>query len=369
MSTEWFNVAALLIMFREALEAAVIIAVLLQLITRLKMPELKRWVWLGALAGVIVSLILGVIFVLVFYLANTQLLDAKASAIFKGCICWVASLLITIVAFAMLKFYNLERKWRRKLENGASRSTTARSQRWSMFLLAGSATLREGIESVLFLTGVSAGSSVKSVIIPGLLGIIIGALCGLAIYYSGKSIRSLKWFFIASAGLLLIIAAGMVVNGTAFFQNAGLFGAMWPYEWRPWANLIMWDTTSCCDPNTNQGWALMRAMFGYQAIAMNIQLLYYCMYWAITLALLWYKARHGSLTDANEAALDDAKSFALRNGNVVPEAEDGVSEASDDAKGSLSKLSESTGDLESGGSGSSSPKAVVPGAIVPDAKA
>jgi hypothetical protein len=29
---------------------------------------------------------------------------------------WIASLMITIVAFAMLKFYNLERKWRHKLE-------------------------------------------------------------------------------------------------------------------------------------------------------------------------------------------------------------------------------------------------------------
>lgn len=29
---------------------------------------------------------------------------------------WIASLLITVVAFHMLKFYNVERKWRRKLQ-------------------------------------------------------------------------------------------------------------------------------------------------------------------------------------------------------------------------------------------------------------
>lgn len=33
---------------------------------------------------------------------------------------WIASLMITVVAFAMLKFYNLERKWRYKLEKGVS---------------------------------------------------------------------------------------------------------------------------------------------------------------------------------------------------------------------------------------------------------
>ena len=312
------------------------------------MPELKKWVWLGAISGVVVSVILGVVFVLVFYLANTKLLDAKASNIFKGCISWVASLLITIVAFSMLKFYNLERKWRTKLEGGLSRSSHAKSQRWAMFLLAGSATLREGIESVLFLTGVSAGSSVKSVIFPGLLGILIGGLLGLVVYYTGHSIKSLKWFFVGSAGLLLIIAAGMVVNGTAFFQNAGLFGAMWPYEYRPWANKIMWDTSGCCDPNTNEGWALMRALFGYQAIAMNIQMLYYCLYWFLTLLLLWYKWYNGTLTDSKEAALADKASFArhaLEDGAGSDAASDDIVKGS---KLSLDAGSSSASDLESG---------------------
>lgn len=210
---------------------------------------------------------------LIFYLANTKLLDSKAQAIFKGVICWVAALLITIVAFAMLKFYNLERKWKRKLQSAMSKSTKNehRSYKWSMFLLAGSATLREGIESVLFLTGVSAGSSVKAVILPGIVGIILGFLCGAIVYFSGRHITSLKWFFVASALLLLFISGGMVVNGTMYFQIAGLFGTMWPYEARPWSNEVLWDVSSCCNPNTNEGWALMRALFGWQAEVLNLQ--------------------------------------------------------------------------------------------------
>lgn len=41
MASEWFNVAALLIMFREALEAAIIIAVLLQLVAKLDMKHVS----------------------------------------------------------------------------------------------------------------------------------------------------------------------------------------------------------------------------------------------------------------------------------------------------------------------------------------
>jgi high-affinity iron transporter len=311
------------------------------LLSYIKRLQLRKWIWFGAIAGVAVSLILGIIFVSVFYLANTKLLDDKASAIFKGCICWVAALLITVVSFAMLKFYNLERKWKRKLEDAFSRNVQAHSYRWSMFLLAGSATLREGIESVLFLTGVSAGASVKSVILPGLVGIALGALCGIALYYSGRSIQSLKWFFIVSALLLLFISAGMVINGTMFFQIAGLFGTMFPYEWRPWANRVLWDVTSCCDPNTNQGWAMMRALFGWQGQQLNLQFLYFMMYWALTLTLLYWKYHTGTLTDRKEAELAAAESRAQKLDVESGESDGRLSEkdkASDGSEGDVVEI-------------------------------
>ena len=53
-----------------------------------------------------------------------------------------------------------------------------------MLLVAGSATLREGLESVLFLTGVSQGVGVKSIVIPGILGVVLGLALGFAIFYT-----------------------------------------------------------------------------------------------------------------------------------------------------------------------------------------
>lgn len=49
---------------------------------------------------------------------------------------------------------------------------------------------------------------------------------------SGRTIKSLKWFFIISCGLLLFIAAGLVAQGVVFFTSAGLFGTTFPYEVR-----------------------------------------------------------------------------------------------------------------------------------------
>jgi high-affinity iron transporter len=102
------------------------VAVLLQLCDKTGMRPLKRWIWIGAIAGVLLSLAFGVVFVLLFYLANTKAFSGQASLIFKASITWVACFFITWVAFIMLKFYNMERKLREKLtaafENTVSRS-------------------------------------------------------------------------------------------------------------------------------------------------------------------------------------------------------------------------------------------------------
>ncbi|EFN52192.1 hypothetical protein CHLNCDRAFT_139414 [Chlorella variabilis] len=306
-----FSVPALLIMFREALEAAVVVSVLLQLVEKMKLP-LKKHVWIGALLGVAISIVIGIIFIVLFYVAGEKIFTGNSQSIFKGVVSWIASLLITVVAFHMLKFYNVERKWRRKLEGAmdGDRQAAARSYRWSILLLALSATLREGIESVLFLTGVSQGDGVKSIIIPGIVGVILGLGVGMLIFYTGRTIKSLKWFFILSCGLLLLIAAGLVASGVVFLTSAGLFGNTFPYEDAPWFNKILWDTSGCCNMYTNDFWSLVRALFGYTDQPTALNLLYYLLYWMVVIFVMAYKWWHGTLTDRRQAQVDDFKSFA-----------------------------------------------------------
>ena len=73
---------------------------------------------------------------------------------------------------------------RRRIRRLPALQKAARSYRWSVLLVAGSATLREGLESVLFLTGVSQGVGVKSIVIPGILGVVLGLALGFAIFYT-----------------------------------------------------------------------------------------------------------------------------------------------------------------------------------------
>jgi hypothetical protein len=69
--------------------------------------------------GIFISIIFGIIFSLVFYLAKENLFNGQNKAIFKGSIAWFAGILITILAFAMLRYKGWETKIKRKLEGMA----------------------------------------------------------------------------------------------------------------------------------------------------------------------------------------------------------------------------------------------------------
>lgn len=56
--------------------------------------------------------------------------------------------------------------------------------KWGIFILAFTTTLREGLEAVVFIAGVSASLPVSSIPIPAVVGIIMGITVGVILYYT-----------------------------------------------------------------------------------------------------------------------------------------------------------------------------------------
>lgn len=307
-----FSLVAFFIFLRETLEASVIIAVLLQCMNRTA-PRLKRHVWWGAAAGIGLSIVAGGVFAAVYYLASSKLFQGNGKLIFQGCISYVACALITYLGFAMLRFANLERKYMRKLD-GAARAAAkqaaangtggpGRSHAWSVFILAATAVLREGIESVVFLAGVGSNTPPRALPLACLAGLVVGLAVGFAIYYSGRAIRDLKAFFCVSTIVLFFIAAGQVSLGTQLLSKAGMYG-----RYAAWADELTWqyrpvaDFTACCDDEFSGGkqfFVLAHAVLGYQARPTPVILMAYCFYWAAVLLAVALKWRNGSLFDAD----------------------------------------------------------------------
>ncbi|CAM9234162.1 unnamed protein product, partial [Discosporangium mesarthrocarpum] len=280
-STHYFSVPAFFIKFRETIEAVVIISVLLRFLEKIDRKELKPAVWKGSFVGLGLALVFGVGFIIAFYQTSEQFFQGNAEYIFEGILMLFASFIITILSASMIKITHMREKWERKLQEGMAKAEEKGDDLRSgyMFWLPLTAVFREGVETVIFLAGTSAGYPAESILIPGILGIVVGLLIGWFIFRLGKE-ASLRRLLIASTVLLLFIAAELFSYGWHELQETGLFGTWDPKEERPWVNQYSWDI---CDdaPNDNEFWAIMRALFGYQCHPTPVEIISWCLYWVI----------------------------------------------------------------------------------------
>ncbi|KAF9995384.1 high-affinity iron permease [Entomortierella chlamydospora] len=300
MGSDYFSVPIFFIIFRETTEAAVIVSVLLTFLRQV-IPEdhamrrrLARQVWGGTALGLAISLAIGAAFIVVWnkYANN---LWATSEGIWVGCFSFVAVIMITVMGLAMLRTAQIQEKWKVKLSKAMGQETErglgSSSRQYALFALPLVTVLREGLEAIVFIGGVTFTESAKA--IPA--AVIVGFLCGLLIgyiLYRGGNRMNLHRFFTASTCLLLLLAAGLVAKGVAAFET---------YAWTKATHAQSDDSGSydprinvwalaCCDPNANnQGFAqLMNALFGWSNVASIGTVVCYIVYWFIVMGALIY---------------------------------------------------------------------------------
>ena len=81
-----------------------------------------RWhaVWTGAFCGLGIAILAAVVFVCLFWVAQNDAFSGRGQTIFEGYMFLIASYLLTVVAFAMLKFKDYEKKLEKKLMAAAN---------------------------------------------------------------------------------------------------------------------------------------------------------------------------------------------------------------------------------------------------------
>lgn len=126
---------------------------------------------------------------------------SKAEDLWEGIFSLIASVIITLMGAAMLRVSKLQEKWRVKLakafENKETAPTDFKSrlaarftptgfkkfcEKYAMFMLPFITILREGLEAVIFIGGVSLGIPAASIPLPTVVGILAGAAVGYLIY-------------------------------------------------------------------------------------------------------------------------------------------------------------------------------------------
>ncbi|CAB4398299.1 iron permease FTR1 [Rhizophagus irregularis] len=267
-----FDVPAYFILLRETLEATIILAVLLGFIDKLVLDDesvrkkLKRQIWYGTAAGLGVSLLIGAIFIGIFYTIKRNLWE-ESEAAWEGSFCLIASIVITFMALSMLRVNQWRAKWENKLKEATENylQKHERGNKWALIILPFTVVCREGVETFVFMAGIGFQNPATGLPIPIILGIFTGFLIGFVIY-KGSHRMSMAVFFNITTVFLLFVAAGLFSTSIHELQEATE-----TYE------QVLWQL-DCCD-NKNRFWSLMSTIFGWRNKATVGTTVGYFIYW------------------------------------------------------------------------------------------
>ena len=246
---------ALIIVFREVIEAGLIVGIVMAA-TR-GVAGRGRWVTIGAVGGV-----LGASIVAMFAGAISDAFQGSGQELFNASVLGIAVL--------MLMWHNAwMARHGREIADEMRRVGTAVSEGakplTALAVVVGLAVLREGSEVVLFLYGILAsGTTVSATLLGGVLGIVAGAAFTALTYFGLLAIPN-RYIFSVTSWLIALLAAGMAAQSVHFLNSAGLVQAL---------DKTVWDTSWLLSEGSIFG-RMLHALIGYTERPTQMQLLVY----------------------------------------------------------------------------------------------
>ncbi|BBI31344.1 FTR1 family iron permease [Cohnella abietis] len=213
------DLQSFLITFREALEAILIVGVILTYLKKIEQKQWNKWVWVGVVLALIASY--GV--ALVFQTVLTGFATMGSQNYLKIGIMLVSCVLLShMVLFMSQQSRNLQGKVENKitaiLTVGGALNMIAHS-----FLVV----VREGVETVFFFAAITGGDIQKALQSWGaLFGLLLAIVIGWLFFKSTKKIQ-LKTFFRITSIFLMMIAGGLLVQAVGIMQDIGMMGTVY----------------------------------------------------------------------------------------------------------------------------------------------
>jgi high-affinity iron transporter len=259
--------AALIIVFREAFEAGLIIGIVMA-VTR-GVNQRSSWIAGGVAGGVV-----GACIVAVFAGALSQAFAGFGQELFNAA--------ILLVAVAMLTWHNVwmarhGRELAAEMRAAGEAVISGSKSLAGLAVVVGIAVLREGFELVLFLYGVVAagGSSSLGIIAGSAIGLLLAVVVCFLTYFGLLNIPG-RYLFSVTSIMIAFLSAGMAAQAIAFLEQANLVTAL---------DSIVWDTSWILSETSIVGRAL-HTLVGYSDQPTGMQLVVYLITLAITFALM-----------------------------------------------------------------------------------
>lgn len=270
--------APLFIVWRESVEALLVIGILYTWLRRENLLTLRNRLWIGTGLGLLLAGLLAI----AFWVAGNWFAGPGGEWFFTAMMAVAALLIMQMIVW----MHRHGSGMKHVLEQEAAQSLQS-SGGFGILLLAMIAVAREGSETVVFLAGVGAqqnGSSLGMFILGGVLGFILALATFWALQKFSKIIPW-KWFFLGSEFVLLLIGGGLLV--TAFDKAAAQISA---YDLPEWLYSFMddplWSTSSLIPDNST-----LTGLTGYHAEPSFMQVAVLVIYWGVAIVLCSRKSR------------------------------------------------------------------------------
>ena len=247
--------ATAVIMFREILEASLIIAIVLG--ASREIAGRGRWVAAGIGLGLLGASIVAV-------LANV------ASSEFSGNGQAILNAVILLSAVAMLTWHNVwmsshGRELSSEIKGVGLDVQSGQRPLTALLVITMVAVMREGSEAVLFLWAIAtSGEQSVNMLLGGLGGVIGGMLVGILLYFGLLRIPA-RHFFSITSWLILLLASGLAAQAAGFLNQIGLLPAL--------GNGV-WNTSNILSQSSLAG-QLLHILVGYIARPSGIEVVFY----------------------------------------------------------------------------------------------
>lgn len=266
---------ALLIVWRESVEALLVIGILYAWLRRQpgKQQALIH-LWAGVGFGLLLAGLLATLMA-----AAGNWMSGPGGEWFQAALSLLACGLILQMVHWMARNSG---QLRQQLEHQADRALQ-KGRLNSLTLLAALAVAREGSETVIFLYGVSTSFNSTSLALGAGLGLLLGLLC-FGLLQAGSRFIAWRQFFLVSEVLLLLLGSALLMSTLDRASSQWMAMDLPEMIYSVLSN-PMWDTSALLDDGSKIG-ALVSNLSGYRARPSALHVVGLGYYWLLAWSLL-----------------------------------------------------------------------------------
>jgi high-affinity iron transporter len=290
------------ITLREGVEAGLVVGIVLAYLNKAEKPDLNAWVYGGVGSGLVASGLVGVLFGWLIQAlgAANQTYAPVVKPLLEG-VFGVAA--IVMLSWMLIWMTRQARLLKTQIEGAVSQTlSSSTGAGWGIFGLIFFTVLREGFETVLFITAQLQQGWVP--VAGAIAGILAAAGITVLLFKWGVKIN-LRQFFQGMGVLLLLVVAGLVISALGHIdlafhrlaqmnpQSENLCGFHDRLAANPSCFLgpLLWDTSKILPKRQFPG-IIFRLLLGYEDRPYLLQGLAYIGFW-LTIGLTYLRSLSG----------------------------------------------------------------------------